>query len=213
QATGERLQEAKRRCGGNVQEDVVERRIIDQAITAANCRLAMAGDSSAPLWLKRKSKHGNVAVLHRWNGWVCPHRKRQGLQPESGSRIAFALCGDVREQLRRVPIIRPRQTQVQRKVLADLPVVATIEEGVILTEVQDRVASGNLDAVWRAVDEAAKAAVTISAVDVGQERVGGTLVGPVDTRLKRVLAPNIVKVVLRLPGVHQASLGEVGRGT
>src|ERR1043166_4200170 len=213
QASGERLQEPERRCGGNVQEDVVERRIIDQSITAANCRLAMAGDGSAPLWLIGESNHGTVAVLHRRNGRVGPHGKRQRLQPESGGRIAFAFRGGIGEQLCWVSIIGPRQAQVDRKVLADLPVVATIKEGVIFAEVQDRVARGDLDAVWRAVDEAAKAAITISAVDVGQERVGGALIGPVHTRLERVLAPNVVKVVLRLPRVHQASLGEVGRGT
>src|SRR5689334_3929097 len=121
----------------------------------------MPGDKAAPLRLIRKSDAWTKAVLHSWNGWIGAYGERQTLQPQGGTRIGFTFIGNVGEELRRVAIICPRQAQVQRQVLADLPVVATIEEGVILAEVQYRVARCYLDAVRRSVDEAVEAAVAI----------------------------------------------------
>src|SRR5258708_37835520 len=54
-----------------------------------------------------------------------------------------------------------------------------------------------------------EAAKTTSAIDVGQEDVGRTLIGPVDACFQLVFAQDVVPVVLCLPRIHDAGLGKI----
>src|SRR5262249_61136867 len=59
--------------------DVIERRVKQEAVTAANGRLAMAGDESAPLWLVSEAHARAKAVLGRREGGESTHFDRYGL--------------------------------------------------------------------------------------------------------------------------------------
>src|SRR6476660_4768572 len=87
--TGEGVQENHRRGIGDVEIDVVIRRIVEEAIAAAKHGLAMSGQEPAPVWCVRKPKTRPKAL-----GWGVEFgrgalRKRNVLAPERGSRIAF----------------------------------------------------------------------------------------------------------------------------
>src|SRR5258708_33687581 len=98
----------------------------------------MASYETAPLRLVSKSDAGTKAVLDRWNLWIGTDGQWQRLQPKCCCRIGLAFRRNVCEKLRRVTVIGPSQSQIQRQVLADLPVIATIDKGIVLTEVEHR---------------------------------------------------------------------------
>ena len=116
----------------------------------------MACNKATPLRSIGKSRARAKAVLNRRVGRIGPYRQRQGLQPEAPLRVGFAFVGYISEQLGRVAIVGPGQSQVQCEVLADLPVIATIEESVILTEIEYRIALSNGNAGEDAIDEDAR---------------------------------------------------------
>src|ERR1700704_5229974 len=96
--TGEGVQEDHRRGVSDVEIDVVKRRIIEEAIAAAEDGLAMPGQESTPIRRIGKSKAGTEA-----GGWGIEFgrgalRKRNVLAPECRSRIAFTRGGQVIEQ-------------------------------------------------------------------------------------------------------------------
>ena len=105
--------------------------------------LSVSGDKAAPLRSIGKSRAGAKAVLDRRVGRIGSCGQWQALEPKRRCRVGFPLIGYIREQLRRVAIVRPGQSQVYCEVLADLPVIATIEEGIVLTEIQYRIACSN----------------------------------------------------------------------
>src|SRR5215831_16178312 len=208
-----RLQEYFRRRGSNVQVDVVERRIIQQAITAAECGLAITGQETTPLRRVHKAHGRPKAVLRSRDGWQGANAERQGRVPEGGCRVALTLGGDVIEDIGGLTIVRPGQASLYCKVLRDLPVIAAIQEGVILAEIESRGSFRNANAVRRVVEVGVPVGETVSAVDGGQEDIWRTLVGPVHTGFNLVLAQYPVPVVLRLPGIHNALLRQVGSRT
>src|SRR4051812_28686722 len=93
-------------CGvSDVEIDVVERRIIKESIAAAEDGLAVPRHEPAPVWCIRKTQARTETL-----GWSIEVgrgalRKRNVLAPECGSRIAFALSGQVIEQVRRLSVI------------------------------------------------------------------------------------------------------------
>src|SRR5579864_3125394 len=117
------------------------------------------------------------------------------------------------EQVGRLAIIGPGESQVQGQVLADLPVIATVDKCVVLAEVADRVALGDRNCTRNIVEVVAEASELIDAVDARQKNVGRALVGEIGASLQLVLTQNVVPVVLRLPRVHNASLGQIVRRT
>ena len=135
----------------------------------------------------------------------CALRKGNILTPQCGGSVALALCGQVIEQVCRLTVIGPGEAQIQGEVLADLPVIAGIEEGVMLAEIQCRRSGGNAHAVRCIGSEGLPIAKAESAVEVGQERVGRALIGIVHARFESVLAHDPVEIVLCLPGIHDAA--------
>src|SRR5713101_7668875 len=115
--SGDRIQEYGRCRGGNVQIDVVEGRIIQETVTATNSRLAMAGHEAAPLRRISKAEARAETVVNRGNLGIGAYGKRQRRFPEGRRRVALTLRGDVVEQVFRLAVIRPGQTQVQGQVL------------------------------------------------------------------------------------------------
>src|SRR5947209_3617386 len=117
----------------------------------------MSRQEAAPLRGVRKANARTKAVLHSRALGVGPGVQSQRLQPEcatvggnatrSDVALGFTLACVLVEQVRRLAIVGPGQAEVQRQVLADLPVVATIKEGVVFAEVQVRSAGRDLHAV------------------------------------------------------------------
>ncbi len=132
--------------------------------------------------------------------------------PQSGSRIGLARGGDRVEQVGRLAVIRPGEAQVQGQTAADLPVITGVQESVILAEIQVRIAVRKLHPIRRVIRKGVPTTETEGAVKERQKDIGRTLIGPVDTGLQRVLAHRVVPVVLDLPCVHDAALGQVGCG-
>src|SRR5579871_867544 len=203
--TGEGVQE-NHRCGvGDVEIDVVERRIIQETIAAAEHGFAMPSQEAAPAWRVRKSKARPETFGWRIEFGRGALRERNVLAPERGSGIAFALRGQVIEQVRRLSVIGPGQAKVQSEVLADFPIVAGIKEGVILAEIQSRSSSGNANAIGRVRGECLPVRKAERAVEIRQERIGRTLVRIVHAGFESVFTLDPVQVVLPLPGVYDAA--------
>src|SRR5437588_8964502 len=96
----------------------------------------MPGEEATPLWRVGKADAGTKAVLHRRNFRVGALAQRQRLQPQRSAGIAFRLSGQLVEQVCWLAIVGPGQAGVDGQVLLDLPVVAEVQEGVILAEIQ-----------------------------------------------------------------------------
>src|SRR5262249_51792008 len=116
-----------------IEVDVVERRIIQHAEAAAERGLAISGQEAAPLRRIDKARRRSKAVLGSRNGGVGATAQGQRRIPEGSRRVAFALCGDGIEQVSRLAVVGPGEAELDGQVLADLPVVAAVNEGVILT--------------------------------------------------------------------------------
>ena len=82
------------------------------------------------------------------------------------------------EQVGRLTVIRPGQAQVYRQIAANLPIIAAIDERVMLTEIETGISGSNLYAVRLIVDKSsASTNVTpaikpVGSIDVRQEDVG-----------------------------------------
>src|SRR6478672_11007036 len=117
------------------------------------------------------------------------------------------------EQVGWLAIIRPSQSKVEGQVLADLPVIAAIDKCVIFAEIADRIAICDRDCTRSIVEEVTVAGELIDDIDSRQEDVGRALVREICASLQLVLTKNIVPVVLPLPCVHNAGLGQIVRRT
>src|SRR5690242_15630885 len=96
----------------------------------------MTGQETTPLRRVHKAHSRPEAVLRSRDGRQGADAERQGRVPEGGCRVALTLGGDVVEDVGGLAIIRPGQASLYCKVLRDLPVIAAIQEGVILAEIQ-----------------------------------------------------------------------------
>src|SRR6185437_5524255 len=183
------LEENFRSRGRHVGVDVAERRIIEKAIAATDGSLSVAGQDASTLRIPCKSYARTKAVLRRWEDRESAHGKRNCLTvdwtggitggkrracvgPKSGRRIRLTRNRNVVEQVRRLSIIRPCKSQVQGQSVADFPIVSTIDECVVLTEIERRISGSDLNPVWRVVKEPARVGKPKSTVKVGQEDVG-----------------------------------------
>src|ERR1700681_1533110 len=79
----------------------------------------------------------------------------------------------------------------------------------MLAEIQRGITGSKLHAVRMVDHKVAPVREPEGAVNVGKEDVGRTLEGIVHTGLQRVLAHHKVPVILGLPGIHDAALGQV----
>jgi hypothetical protein len=103
--------------------------------------------------------------------------------------------------------VRVCNSQVEGQVATDLPVISDIEESVILLETQFGIALCNDIDQRIIIHIVAERVKNIPAINEGEKDVGRLLAGPVYACLQRVLAQNVVPVVLRLLGVHYTALG------
>src|ERR1051326_2402312 len=142
--------------------------------------------------------------------WRGARRQRNVLAPERGSSIAFALCGQIIEQVCRLAIVRPGQAKIQHKVLSQLPVVAKVEERIMLAEIERWRSRGDTHAVRCIGRECLPISKAERAIQVGQEGIGRALVGVIHAAFKSVLSHYPVQVVLSLPGVYDSPLREGG---
>src|SRR5262249_11703284 len=90
---GKAGQEDNRRGVGYVQIDVVERRVIEQAIAAAEDGLAVAGEEPAPLWRVGEAQAWPKAGLRGIQFGEDACRQRNVMTPERGGGVVLALRG------------------------------------------------------------------------------------------------------------------------
>src|SRR5262249_50717155 len=108
----------------------------EEGMAAVYRGLAVAGEVASPLGRVGKSNAGTEAVLDRRDLGIGADIERQRLQPQRRAGIAFSGSGDVVEEIRGLAVVSPGQPQVQGQVLADLPVIATVQECVIFAEIK-----------------------------------------------------------------------------
>src|SRR6185312_14418941 len=94
--------------------------------------------------------------------------------------------------------------------MSSLPVIADVDESVILAEIKRGGTVGNAYAIRCVGKESVPISKAELPVDVGKEEVGRTLVGPIHASFNLMPSPNVIPVVLSLPGVHDSLLGKVG---
>src|SRR5215467_6949553 len=202
---GKAVQENNWRGVRYVQINVVERRIIQKAIAAAEDRLAVTGEEPAPLWRVGKAKARPKAGLGGIQFWEDARRQWNVLAPEGGGRIGLALRGQIIEQVRRLPVVGPGQAEVQGQIGENLPVIACIEERVMLAEVERRRSGGDTHAIRLIGSKRLPVTEAECTVQVGEKCVRRALVGVVHTGFESVPAQHPVQVVLALPGIDDAS--------
>src|ERR1051326_9508533 len=90
-----------------------------------------------------------------------------------------------------------------------LPVISDVDESVVLAEIKRGGTIGNTHAIRCVGKECVPIRKAELPVDVGKEDVGRALVGPIYASFQLMPPPNVIPVVLSLPGVHNSLLGKV----
>src|SRR5205823_14703655 len=125
--------------------DVVERRIIEETIATTYDRFAVSGQEPSPLGRVSKAQAGTKAVLGSRNLGKRTNGKRQRGIPEP-ARTGFPWRSNRVEKVGGLPVIRPGEAEIQGEALPYFPVVSSVQEGIMLAEVEGRRPLGDIDA-------------------------------------------------------------------
>ena len=134
--------EHHRRRGRDVQQDVVERRIVGVRETTTNYAGVIPAEQQLGKFALTKARRPGKSQTRRpvvfveRNGWRDASVERQGLQPERLSGIAFAGGADLVQEIDWLASVFVAHAEVQCQVVLDFPVVLEEEELIILRVIE-----------------------------------------------------------------------------
>ncbi len=197
------MQEDLRRRSGDVEINVIERRIVEKTVAATDDRLSVAGKNATPLGRVREAGTRSKAAFARWQAWEYTHAKRQRrVEQWIGSRFIFNV--EIIEEVCRLAVVRPGHTQIERKGLGHFPVIANIGKSIVFAEIERWIAVGNLHAVRSVGGKGTEIIEAERAIDQWQESIWGALERVIHAGFQLMSAKRVVPVVLSLPRVYNA---------
>src|ERR1700739_35036 len=185
--------------------DVVERRVIRDAVAAANDRFSIAGEFAAEPRSPGKTHGRSPTILRRIERREGGDGKGQ-LWVEKGIRSGLIRSGQLIEEVCRLTVIGPIDSQIQGKVFLYFKVVSEVKESVLLSEIEVRISRGNSYSVGVIISQGSEIGKAKATVQVRQKGVRRALVSKVDAGLQRMASDEVAPVVLKLIVIDDTAL-------
>src|SRR6266436_2059784 len=208
-----------RRRGRDVQQNVVERRIVGDGIPSANDRRVsitkkhLTKSAVTHARRPRETQSRSEVVFIDRDLRESTLGQRYALEPERRGRIGLSSKADIVQRIDWLPGVFVTHTEFQGQILTKLPVILEEVELILLLVFDRRLTANQDDRSRRVGNQAGGSAESECAVDVRQKRDRVAEAPVIDTHDHRVFPTHPRKIVRKLSDAHGTPLRNVRRRT